>query len=96
MFIEGLNEIWKALLRYVFPIYIAGLFVIDLRHYSKLSNICGDRSVPNLATLLFLSYSKLVHVIIASLQLAVITTYLSVIKAWVGTLALLICITEIT
>ena len=53
---EGLNEFWKAPLQYVFPIYIAGLFVIGLRHSSKLSKICGDCSVPTLATLLFLSY----------------------------------------
>ena len=75
-FFKGLNAFWKTWLQYVFPFYTAGLFFIGLRYSSKLSKVCGNRSVPTLATLLFLSYTKLLRTIIASLQLASVTNYL--------------------
>ena len=74
-FFKGLNAFWKTWLQYVFPLYTAGLFFICLRYSSKLSKLCGSRSVPTLATLLFLSYSKLLRTIIASLRLASISIY---------------------
>ena len=75
-FFKGLNAFWKTWLQYVFPFYTAGLFFIGLRYSSKLSKLCGSRSVPTLATLLFLSYNKLLRTIIASLRLASISTYI--------------------
>ena len=77
-FFKGLNAFWKTWLQYVFPFYTAGLFFTGLRYSSKLSKLCGDRSVPTLATLLFLSYTKLLRTIIASLQLAHVTNYLEI------------------
>ena len=58
-FCRGLNAFWKTWLQYLFPFYTAGLFIIGLRYSSKLSKLFGNRSVPTLATLLFLSYAKL-------------------------------------
>ena len=74
-FFNGLNAFWKTWLQYVFPFYTAGLFFIGLRYSSKLSKLFGSRSVPTLATLLFLSYTKLLRTIITSLELARLTNY---------------------
>ena len=69
-FIRGLNGYWKTWLQFIFPFYTAGLFFLGLRFSSKLSKLFGDRSVPTLATLLFLSNTKLLRTIIAALELA--------------------------
>ena len=74
-FINGLNALGKTWLQYVFPFYTAGLFFIGLRYSSKLSNFFGSRSVPTLATLLFLSHTKLLRTIITSLELSRLTNY---------------------
>ena len=72
-FFKGLNAFWKTWLQYVFPFYTAGLFIIGLRYSSNLSKLFGSQSVPTLATLLFLSYTKLLRTIITSLELARLT-----------------------
>ena len=74
-FFDGLNAFWKTWLQYLFPFYTAGLFFIGLRYSSKLSKLFGSRSVPTLATLLFLSYTKLLRTIITSLELSRLTKY---------------------
>ena len=72
-FVRGLDAYWKTWLQFIFPFYTAGLFLIGLRFSTKLSKLFGDRSVPTLATLLFLSYTKLLRTIISSLGLARLT-----------------------
>ena len=67
--------IQKAWLQLVFPFYTAGLFLLGLRYSSKLSTLFERRSISTLATLLFLSYSKLLRTIIACLQLVTYYTY---------------------
>ena len=74
-FIKGLDRYSKAWLQFVFPLYTAGMFFIGLRYSSKLSRFFGNRSVPTLATLLFLTYNKLLRTIIAGLSLANLTTF---------------------
>ena len=74
-FINGMDAYLKAWLQFIFPFYTAGLFFLGLRYSSKLSKLFGGRSVPTLATLLFLSYSKLLRTIIACLQLGIYVTY---------------------
>ena len=74
-FFIGLNAFGKALLQYTFSFYTAILFLLGLRFSSKLSKYFGSRSVPTLATLLFLSYTKLLRTIISGLQLARLVTY---------------------
>ena len=71
-FVNHLNFVWKTWLQFVFPIYTASLFLIGLSFSSKLSKLFGDRSVPTLATLLFLSYSDLLRTIIAALGFTII------------------------
>ena len=74
-FIRGMNAYLKTWLQFIFPFYIAGLFLIGLHYSSKLSKLFGSRSVPTLATLLYLSYAKLLRTLIACIQLAVYYTY---------------------
>ena len=74
-FFQGLDAYGKTWLQFVFPFYTAGLFFIGLKFSSKLSKLFGDRAVPTLATLLFLSYSKLLRTIIATLGLTTIEKY---------------------
>ena len=74
-FYKGLDAFSKTWLQFVFPIYTATLFFIGLKFSSNLSKLLGSRSVPTLATLLVLSYTKLLRTIIAGLQLASLTIY---------------------
>ena len=74
-FYNGLDMYGKTWLQFVFPFYIAAIFLLGVHYSSKLSKIFGDRSVPTLATLLFLSYAKLLRTIIASLRLADLKIY---------------------
>ena len=79
-FYQGLDMFSKTWLQFIFPVYTATLFFIGLRFSSKLSKLFGSRSVPTLATLLVLSFTKLLRTIIAGLQLAQIRTYTSELK----------------
>ena len=74
-FYNGMDMYGKIWLQFIFPFYIAAIFLLGVHYSSKLSKILGNRSVPTLATLLFLSYAKLLRTIIASLQLADLKTY---------------------
>ena len=74
-FIPGLDAIGKTWLQYVFPVYvwcIAGAIALVSRYSTKASKIFGYNSVPVLATLILLSYAKLLRNIIQSLSLSVI------------------------
>ena len=74
-FYRGFNSFVAKWLQITFPFYVAALFFLGIKFSEKLSKICGSRSVPTLATILFLSYTKLLSIITASLRLATITTY---------------------
>ena len=80
-FYHGLDMFSKTWLQFIFPLYTAALFFIGLKFSSKLSNLFGNRSVPTLATLLAISFTKLLRTIIAGLQLTQIKTYTSEIKS---------------
>ena len=69
-FIDGLNAYWKTWLQCVFPIYvwtITGSVIIASHYSTRASRIFGNNSVPVLATLILLSYVKLLRTIITSL-----------------------------
>ena len=74
-FFNGLTAFWRNWLQYLFPLYTASLFFLGVRFSSKLSKLFGSRSVPTLATLLFLSYAKLLRIIITAMKLTDLTTY---------------------
>lgn len=73
-FFDGLNSFWKTWLQLVFPAYII-LLVILITIISEFSprfaKLIGKRNpVATLATLILLSYAKILHSIIASLSFA--------------------------
>ena len=77
-FFRGLDAYVKTWLQFLFPIYIwliAGAIVIGCRHSSRMTKIFGDRAVPVLATLICLSYVKLMRIIIDGLAFSVLRTY---------------------
>ena len=68
-FIDGLNGYWKTWLQFVFPLYIWGITatVIIASHYSsRAAKTFGNNSVPVLATLFLISYTKLLRTIITT------------------------------
>ena len=72
-FFDGLDAYWKTWLQFVFPLYLWAItsLIIYLSHkFQAVAKILGNNSVPVLATLIFLSYSKLLYTIIAALSLS--------------------------
>ena len=66
-FYNGMNELWKAGLSLLFPLYLLTIVVvlIILSHFSlRLSNKIADSSVQVLVTVVHLSFSKLLLAII--------------------------------
>ena len=66
-FIKGLDGYWKTWLQFVFPFYVCliAAAIILVSHYStRATKVFGDKSVSVLATLILLSYAKLLRSII--------------------------------
>ena len=74
-FYKGLNSFTTKWFHLIFPFYVAIIFFVGIKFSNKLSRICGNRSVPTLVTILFLSSTKLLNIITATLRLATISTY---------------------
>ena len=69
-FFDGMTELYKTGLQFVFPLYLIMIVIafIICSHYStKLSKLTSHYSVQVLATLIFLSYSKVSNASINSL-----------------------------
>ena len=63
-FFDGMTEIGKAGLRFIFPFYLfvlVGTIVFISRYSSKLAKATSKYSVQVLTTLIYLSYSKIVN-----------------------------------
>ena len=72
---NGLDSYQKTWLQFVFPLYIWLLICIVIIgcHYStRMARLCGNNGVPVLATLIFMSYTKLLRTITNVLMLSVI------------------------
>ena len=74
-FFDGLTAYWKTWLQFVFPFYIwaiAGLIILSARYSIRLARVMGNNSVPVLATLFLLSYTKLLRTIITIMSYTVV------------------------
>ena len=74
-FYSGMDAYSKAWLQFIFPAYLwsIGLFIIVLCHYStRATRVFGNNAVPVLATVVLLSYSKMLRAIIAALSVATV------------------------
>ena len=63
---DGMNEFHKTLLQLSFPVYLWFLSLLAIylsRHYRMVGKILGKHSTPALATILLLSFTKLLNII---------------------------------
>ena len=70
-FFDGLDGYWKTWLQFVFPLYLWAIItlIIYLSHkFQSVANLFGNNSVPVLATLIFLSYAKLLRTVITAVS----------------------------
>ena len=70
-FYNGLDSYWKVMLQFVFPIYLWFLVIVIIaacRYSLKVSRLCGHNTVPVLATLILMSYTKLLRTVTKSLM----------------------------
>ena len=70
-FFHGLTVYTKTWLQFVFPLYIwsiAGLIIILAKYSDRVARVMGNNSVPVLATIILLSYAKLLRTFIAALS----------------------------
>ena len=76
-FFHGLTALTKTWLQFVFPIYvwsIAGIIIFIAKYSDRMAKAMGNNSVPVLATLFLLSYTKLLSAIITALSYTVVYT----------------------
>ena len=77
-FYNGMDRYVKEWLQFVFPFYVWAIIIVIIlicRVSSKVSKLVGSNAVPVLATLLLLSYTKLLHTIVAVLHKRDITLH---------------------
>ena len=71
-FYNGLDGYWKVMLQFVFPVYLWFLvivIIIGCRYSFRVSRLCGHNAVPVLATLILMSYTKVLHTVTKSLMI---------------------------
>ena len=71
-FYNGMDTFFKTCLQFVFPLYVwtlVGALVYISRHSLLVSKFLGTNTIPVLATLFFLSYAKILRIILVALSL---------------------------
>ena len=71
-FYNGLDGYWKVMLQFVFPVYLWFLviaIIIVCRYSFRVSRLCGHNAVPVLATLILMSYTKVLCTVTKSLMI---------------------------
>ena len=75
-FYKGMDEYIKTWLLFAFPIYVISIVVAIIllgRHSSKFANLIGKRDpIATLATLILLSYTRLMRTVIRSLSFTIL------------------------
>ena len=82
---NGLDGYWKTWLQYAFPIYIwllVGAIIVGSHYSSRICRLCGNNAVPVLATLILMSYSKLLQTVTKSLMSSTINCEGIKVKVW--------------
>ncbi len=73
---QGMDTFWKTLLHLSYPIYLFGLvaaIIVISERSTRFARFIGKKNpVATLATVILLSYSKLLHLTIASLSFAIL------------------------
>ncbi len=77
-FIQGLNAYWNTWLQFVFPLYVmslAVLIIIVCKYSTRVTRLFGNNAVSVLATLILLSYVKLLRTIVSIFGFAILKIY---------------------
>ena len=77
-FYNGMTAFTKTLLQGVFPIYlwiIAIVIIVLSRRYVRVTRLVGENAIKVLATLILLSYNKMLQVMIGSLNTSTLRIY---------------------
>ena len=70
-FFDGMDSYTRTWLGYAFPVYIwfiVGVVILVSRYSMRVAKLCGSQAVPVLATLILLSYTRLLQAVIFSLS----------------------------
>ena len=70
-FYNGMDAYSQTWLQFVFPAYlwvIVGLVILVSNYSHRFANLLGNNPVPILATLILLSYAKILHTLIAAIN----------------------------
>lgn len=70
-FYDGMDSLGKTWLQFVFPFYLWAIVLaitVMFRYSGRLTELCGDHSVPVLATIFLLSFTKLLQTITKALS----------------------------
>ena len=66
-FFDGMDNYFRTWLNYAFPLYIwfiVGLIILVSRYSMRVARLCGTNAVPVLATLILLSYTRLLQAVL--------------------------------
>ena len=86
-FIKGLDGYWKVWLQFLFPFYvwaIAGTVILASRYSTRATKAFGKNSLAVLATLFFLSYTKIVRTVVVIFSFATFDGFASAVWAFDG------------
>jgi hypothetical protein len=75
-FFNGLTTYVKTWLQFVFPLYIlamVGAIIVASTYSSKVTHLFRNNAVPVLATLVLLSYTKILRILIAAFSFTTLT-----------------------
>ena len=75
-FFDGLTTYAKTWLQFVFPLYIMGIvgcIIIASKYSSRVTNLFGNNTISVLATLVLLSYTKILRIVITVFAFTTLT-----------------------
>ena len=82
---DGLDGYWNTWLQFVFPAYlfllISGI-IVGCRYSVWLCRLCGSHAVPALATLFFMSYTKILFTVTNALSMTRLPCNDSILTVW--------------
>ena len=84
-FVDGLDMSYKTWLQFVFPIYIWCVIIVIIilaNRYKTIAKLVGDNPISVLATLLLLSYTKILRTVILAMLLGHISCENEIITVW--------------
>ena len=82
---DGLDGYWNTWLQFAFPVYLfllMGGIIVGCRYSVWLCRLCGSHAVPALATLFFMSYTKILLTVTNALSMFQLPCNDSILIVW--------------